>query len=189
MANADDNGFCRGIEFVLATMRSLHRGRKLFGERMKIYLCPECGSRKPWKHFLAHSVPHACPSCGAMLALLYPPSPVFLLLWGLLLVNIICSVVLDFTSRRATPLSKASDLGWTTLLIAALALSRGCWVKDTSHLTPDEICAKLRAAEALIRQGVSGGDAAQQIDVPYHVFRRWRKQYGDLSDSSTLKAP
>lgn len=154
---------------------------------MKIYHCPECGSRKPWKHFLADSVPYACPSCSAMLALRYPPSPVFLLLWGLLLINIICSAVLDFTTRQADPYLKVTDLSTVVLLIAALVLSKGRWVKDMSHLTPDEICAKLREAEALIRQGASAPDAAHQIGVPYAIFRRWRKQYGDVSGTSTLK--
>ncbi len=154
---------------------------------MKIYRCPECGSRKPWKHFLAHSGPYACPSCGAMLALRNPDSVARWLFCGLVLIYLICSVVLDFTTHRATMWDKASHLGWTALLIAALPLSRGYWVKDTSKLTPDEIYAKLREAEALIRQGASAPDAARQIDVPYAIFRRWRKQHGDVSGTSTLK--
>jgi len=154
---------------------------------MRIYHCPECGSTSLWKQFLVKSSPHACPSCDTVLIPSYLHSAgslVVLSMDGLILLGM---AVHEFAAPHPSLWGRASVGVLIALEVAGFVLLKGRWVKDTSNLSPDEICAKLREAEALIRQGASAADAARQIDVPYAVFRRWRKQYGDSSDSSTLK--
>jgi transposase-like protein len=48
------------------------------------------------------------------------------------------------------------------------------------HHKPEEIIAKLRAAEVLIAQGRSVADAARSIGVTEQSYYRWRKEYGGL---------
>ena len=48
-----------------------------------------------------------------------------------------------------------------------------------SH-SPEKIINKLRAAEILLNQGATVGEASRKIEVTEQTYYRWRKEYGGM---------
>lgn len=53
--------------------------------------------------------------------------------------------------------------------------------------SPELIITKLREAEILLSQGKSVEEAARILEISAQTYYRWRKEYGDLTQSQARK--
>ena len=55
------------------------------------------------------------------------------------------------------------------------------------RFSPEQIITKLREAEILLSQGKSVDEAARILEIASQTYYRWRKEYGDMTQSQARK--
>ena len=55
------------------------------------------------------------------------------------------------------------------------------------RFSPEQIITKLREAEILLSQGKSVEEAARILEIASQTYYRWRKEYGDMTQSQARK--
>ena len=55
------------------------------------------------------------------------------------------------------------------------------------RFSPEQIITKLREAEILLSQGKSVEQAARILEISSQTYYRWRKEYGDMTQSQARK--
>jgi transposase-like protein len=55
------------------------------------------------------------------------------------------------------------------------------------RFTAEQIITKLREAEILLSQGMSVEEAARVLEIAPQTYYRWRKEYGEMSQSQARK--
>jgi len=53
--------------------------------------------------------------------------------------------------------------------------------------SPEQIITKLREAEILLSQGKSVEEAARVLEIASQTYYRWRKEYGDMTQTQARK--
>jgi transposase-like protein len=53
--------------------------------------------------------------------------------------------------------------------------------------SPEQIISKLREAEILLSQGKSVEEAARVLEIAPQTYYRWRKEYGDMTQTQARK--
>ena len=53
--------------------------------------------------------------------------------------------------------------------------------------SPEQIIRKLREAEILLSQGKSVEEAARVLEIAPQTYYRWRKEYGDMTQTQARK--
>ena len=55
------------------------------------------------------------------------------------------------------------------------------------RFSPEQIITKLREAEILLSQGKSVEEAARVLEIASQTYYRWRKEYGDMTQTQARK--
>ena len=55
------------------------------------------------------------------------------------------------------------------------------------RFSPEQIITKLREAEILLSQGKSVEEAARILEIAPQTYYRWRKEYGDMTQTQARK--
>ena len=55
------------------------------------------------------------------------------------------------------------------------------------RFSPEQIITKLREAEILLSQGKSVEEAARVLEISSQTYYRWRKEYGDMTQTQARK--
>jgi putative transposase len=55
------------------------------------------------------------------------------------------------------------------------------------RFSPEQIITKLREAEIMLSQGKSVEEAARMLEIAPQTYYRWRKEYGDMTQTQSRK--